>query len=95
MDIQSQPVRYWSLDGPMPETVVEGRITTGIAFHVETEERLVYVRVHSRESDSPVVWEMWLDGTTAHELMESLRMLEPWYGLAATEADEAKGGRPS
>lgn len=94
MDNQSLPVRYWSLDGPMPEAVEEGRITTGIAFHVETEERLVYVRVHSQEGNA-LAWEMWLDGATARELMGSLRMLEPWYGLAATEADRAVGGRQS
>jgi hypothetical protein len=72
-------VRYWSFDGPMPEDVTEGRLDTGIAYHVERKERLVYVRVLSQDTGA-LAWEMWLDGDSARELGASLSTLDPWLG---------------
>ena len=93
MDTQSQPVRYWTFAGAMPVgDVTEGRISTGIAYHVEGEERLVFMRVAAQDTGA-LAWVMWLDRDSARELTASLRVLEPWFGSAATEAfdeEEAK-----
>lgn len=90
MDNQSLSVRYWSFDGPLPEDVIAGRISIGIAYHVERAERLAYVRVLARDTGAPA-WEMWLDRDTAQELATSLHTLEPWFRSSAI-ADEVTAG---
>jgi hypothetical protein len=91
MDGHRLPVRYWDFDGPMPPDATEGRITTGIAYLVEREERLAYVRVTAQNSGLPA-WEMWLDRDTARELTASLRMLEPWFEPASAGPEGEAGG---
>ena len=90
MHDQTHAVRYWCYDGPMPADVAEGRMVTGVAYHVDRKERVVSVRVLA-QGTGETAWEMWLDRTTARELVASLGALDPWFGPDAA-ADDGRGG---
>lgn len=82
------------IEAPRPDELVEGEVSTGIAFQSETGERLGTLQLRCRESGE-LIFDAFFTVDVAQQILDGLLAMEPWFGVNFSASRREAGGAGS